>query len=121
VDAWRRTRAAIHEEVCRRGWSERRQSFVKRYDGDDLDACLLLLPRTGFLAGSDPRVRGTVAAIERELARDGLVWRLARVDGGARPARPDDSGVSDEGSHGVTEAHAGRPPPDRRTEHVERT
>ena len=52
---------------CRHGWSERRQSFVQSYDGDALDASLLLLPLVGFLPPDDPRVIKTVEAIQREL------------------------------------------------------
>lgn len=67
VDRWRAIRAEIHAEVCARGFSNERQSFVQSYDGDRLDASLLQIPMVGFLPADDPRVRGTVAAIEREL------------------------------------------------------
>ena len=75
IDRWRSLRAAIHEEVCRRGFDATRGTFVQAYGSPALDASLLLLPTTGFLPASDPRVRGTIAAIERELVVDGFVRR----------------------------------------------
>jgi GH15 family glucan-1,4-alpha-glucosidase len=84
VDLWRRVRADIHAEVCEKGYDRGRNTFVQRYDSSDLDACLLLIPQVGFLPPDDPRVRGTVDAIERELVVDGLVRRYRtrkNVDG----------------------------------------
>jgi GH15 family glucan-1,4-alpha-glucosidase len=75
LDRWRKTRDAIHEQVCARGFDAERNSFVQSYGVKALDASLLLIPVVGFLPPSDPRVVGTVAAIERELVRDGLVIR----------------------------------------------
>jgi GH15 family glucan-1,4-alpha-glucosidase len=75
VARWRRLREQIHAEVCRRGFDATRNSFVQYYGGATLDASLLLIGIVGFLPPDDPRVRGTVAAIERELLRDGLVLR----------------------------------------------
>lgn len=75
VDRWRRLRAEVHEEVCRRGWDSHKKAFVQYYGATDLDASLLLLPLVGFLPASDPRVRSTVEAIERELVVDGFVLR----------------------------------------------
>jgi GH15 family glucan-1,4-alpha-glucosidase len=74
---WRRVRAAIHEDVCRHGFNSRKGAFTQSYGGEALDASLLLVPLVGFLPASDPRVAGTVAAIERELLRDGFVLRYA--------------------------------------------
>ena len=75
VDRWRRMRSVIHEDVCRRGFDSELGSFVQAYDGRELDASLLLLPAVGFLPPDDPRVRGTVQAIERDLMVDGFVLR----------------------------------------------
>jgi len=75
LDRWRPLRARIHEEVCTRGFNPGRGAFVQSYGSSELDASLLLLPTTGFLPASDPRVRGTIAAIERELLVDGFVLR----------------------------------------------
>jgi GH15 family glucan-1,4-alpha-glucosidase len=75
VDRWRRTRADIHEEVCRRAFNTDIGSFAQVYDSDLLDASALLIPQVGFLPPGDPRVRGTVEAIERKLLRGGFVLR----------------------------------------------
>jgi len=75
LDSWRKLRDEIHATVCRRGFNVIRNSFVQSLDGDVLDASLLMIPLVGFLPATDPRMRGTVAAIERELVHDGLVRR----------------------------------------------
>jgi GH15 family glucan-1,4-alpha-glucosidase len=75
VDRWRQLRARIHDDVCRNGFDRRRDTFTQYYGGTGVDASLLLMPAVGFLAAADSRVRGTVACVERELLRDGLVLR----------------------------------------------
>ena len=75
VDRWRGIRRELHDEVCREGYDSERDSFVQYYGAHHLDASLLLIPLVGFLPASDPRVKGTVAAIQRELTVDGLVHR----------------------------------------------
>ena len=75
VDRWRAVRRELHDEVCREGYDSERDSFVQFYGADHLDASLLLIPLVGFLPADDPRVKGTVAAIQRELTVDGLVHR----------------------------------------------
>jgi GH15 family glucan-1,4-alpha-glucosidase len=87
---WREIRKEIHEDVCARGFDRELNSFVRAYGTQELDASLLLLPAIGFLPGDDPRIRGTVAAIERGLLRDGLVYRY-------RQAESDDGLKGDEG------------------------
>jgi GH15 family glucan-1,4-alpha-glucosidase len=70
--------------VCREGFDEQLGAFVQCYGSRDPDASLLLLPLVGFLPASDPRIRGTVSFIQRELLRDGFVARYpthAGVDG----------------------------------------
>ena len=67
VDRWRRIRAEIHEEVCRRAFNAELGSFTQTYDNDRLDASALLIPQVGFLPPDDARVLGTIAAIERKL------------------------------------------------------
>ncbi len=64
LERWIRLRNDIHEEVCRFGFSKELNSFVQYYGSKDLDASLLLLPLVGFLPPEDPRIRGTIAAIE---------------------------------------------------------
>jgi GH15 family glucan-1,4-alpha-glucosidase len=75
ADRWRAVRRELHDEVCREGYDSRRDSFVQYYGADHLDASLLQIPLVGFLPADDPRVKGTVAAIQRELMVDGLVHR----------------------------------------------
>jgi GH15 family glucan-1,4-alpha-glucosidase len=75
VERWRALRTRIHDTVCREGFSETRNSFVQSFGGDTLDASLLLLPLVGFLPPEDPRIRGTVEAIGRDLMVDGLIRR----------------------------------------------
>jgi GH15 family glucan-1,4-alpha-glucosidase len=75
LEHWRELRARIHDEVCARAWRPRLNSFAQSYDSDELDASLLLMATTGFLPATDPRVRGTVEAIQRDLTVDGFVLR----------------------------------------------
>jgi GH15 family glucan-1,4-alpha-glucosidase len=75
VDTWRRVRAEIHADVCKRGFDAGMGSFVRAYGDKELDASLLLLPAVGFLPPSDPRIRGTIEAVEARLMSDGLVLR----------------------------------------------
>ncbi len=77
VGEWRKVRDAIHAEVCTRGFDARANSFVQAYDSTALDASLLLIPQVGFLPPGDPRVLGTIAAIERGLVVHGLVQRYS--------------------------------------------
>jgi GH15 family glucan-1,4-alpha-glucosidase len=72
---WKALRDTIHRDVCRKGFDPKLNSFVESYGAEWFDASLLLLPAVGFLSGSDPRIRGTIAAIERYLVRDGFVLR----------------------------------------------
>jgi GH15 family glucan-1,4-alpha-glucosidase len=80
VDRWREIRDEIHAEVCREGYNADRAAFVQYYGSDQLDASLLMMPLVGFLPASDPRVKSTVEAIERELVVDGFVQRYAPTD-----------------------------------------
>jgi len=75
VERWRALRAQVHDDVCRRGFNRQMGSFVQSYGSRQLDASLLLLPRMGFLPPTDPRIHGTIEAVERHLLRDGLVMR----------------------------------------------
>jgi GH15 family glucan-1,4-alpha-glucosidase len=87
ADRWRSVRAEIHDEVLREGFDTELNSFVAFYGGKRLDASLLVIPLVGFLPPDDPRMLGTVAAIERTLVRDGFVQRYihdeesASIDG----------------------------------------
>ncbi|OAF10917.1 glycoside hydrolase family 15 protein [Bradyrhizobium neotropicale] len=72
---WRALREAIHRDVCNKGFDAAENAFVESYGSKLLDASVLLLPAVGFLPPSDPRVRGTIAAVEKCLMRDGFVLR----------------------------------------------
>jgi GH15 family glucan-1,4-alpha-glucosidase len=86
VERWRHVRDDIHAQVCAAGYDARRNTFVQSYGAPHLDASLLLIPQVGFLPPDDPRVRGTVEAIERHLVVDGLVMRyLTGTDTDALP------------------------------------
>ncbi len=84
---WRAVRDRIHASVCAGGFDASigaLGSFVQAYGSKEIDASLLMLPLVGFLPPADPRIRGTVAAVERELLRDGFVARYrsrSSVDG----------------------------------------
>jgi GH15 family glucan-1,4-alpha-glucosidase len=75
VERWRRIRDEIRAEVLEQGWSEELGSFVQYYGSDRVDASLLTIPLMGFLPPDDPRVRGTLEAVRRELLVDGFVQR----------------------------------------------
>ena len=72
---WRALREAIHRDVCHRGFDVEENAFVESYGTKMLDASVLLLPGVGFLPADDPRIRGTIAAIEKHMMRDGFVLR----------------------------------------------
>ena len=88
---WEAVRDRIHAEVCARGYDAGLGSFVQSYEERELDASLLMMSLVGFLPASDPRIAGTVAAIERELMQDGLVLRYRpRIE---HDGQPGDEGV----------------------------
>jgi GH15 family glucan-1,4-alpha-glucosidase len=80
VERWREVRSEIHREVLERGFDVELNSFTQSYGSKLLDASLLVIPLVGFLPADDPRMIGTVAAIERELYRDGFVYRYPSDD-----------------------------------------
>jgi GH15 family glucan-1,4-alpha-glucosidase len=75
LERWRSLRDEIFNDVCDRGFDVTQNAFVESYGSQWLDASILLLPAVGFLPASDPRVRGTIAAIESHMMRDGFVLR----------------------------------------------
>jgi GH15 family glucan-1,4-alpha-glucosidase len=84
IERWKTLRSEIHDEVCRLGFSKDVNSFVQFFGSKELDASLLMMPLVGFLPAEDPRMKGTVAAIERNLLQDGFVARYdtrSAVDG----------------------------------------
>ena len=92
ADRWRVRRDEVHREVCGRGWDAERQTFTESYGSQGLDGALLMIPLVGFLRPDDPRVEGTVAAIRRDLCREGLVMRY-RPDGGSADGLPPGEGA----------------------------
>jgi GH15 family glucan-1,4-alpha-glucosidase len=82
---WEKLRAKIAAQVIDKAYDRERNTFVQYYGSRDLDASLLQIPQLGFLPPGDPRVHGTIAAIERELVRDGFVCRY--------PTRPETDGL----------------------------
>lgn len=74
-DKWREFRKRLHDQICREGFNSELNSFVQTYGSKELDASLLLIPTVGFLPPDDPRVAGTVDAVEKKLLRDGFVLR----------------------------------------------
>ncbi|MGH8779060.1 glycoside hydrolase family 15 protein [Paraburkholderia sp.] len=87
LDHWREVRDRIHADVCAKSWNPALNTFTQVYGSDDLDASTLLMPLVGFLPPSDPRIAGTVAAIEKTLMHDGFVmrYRTTEVDDGLPP------------------------------------
>jgi GH15 family glucan-1,4-alpha-glucosidase len=84
ADRWRGLRDRIHGEICAKGYDAGLGSFTQSYGSATLDASLLAIPLVGFLPIEDPRVAGTIAAIERHLIEDGFVRRYdtaTSVDG----------------------------------------
>jgi GH15 family glucan-1,4-alpha-glucosidase len=75
IERWRALREQICLDVCDKGFDAGQNAFVESYGSQWLDASILLLPAVGFLPASDPRVRGTIAAIEQHMMRDGFVLR----------------------------------------------
>ena len=81
VDRWRRVRDEIHAEVCHNGFDTELNTFVQYYGGKTTDASLLMIPLVGFLPPDDPRVKGLVDAVQRDLMVDGLVLRYQGDEG----------------------------------------
>lgn len=82
VSRWRALRDEVHREVCAKGYDADRNTFTQSYGSRELDASLLLIPQVGFLPPDDPRVIGTVEAVQRELCEDGFVRRYPVADEG---------------------------------------
>ncbi len=81
ADRWRAARDEVHREVLERGFDAERNTFTQSYDSKSLDASSLMIPLVGFLPANDPRVAGTVDAVQRELVEDGFVLRYQSEEG----------------------------------------
>ena len=90
---WREQRDRIHAEVCARGFDPQRQTFTQYYGSNELDASLLMVPLVGFLPAADPRVIGTVAAIEGGLGFGGFIRRYDTSKSGPVDGLPGGEGV----------------------------
>lgn len=82
---WRKHADNMHATIMDRAWNEEKQTFVEPFDGDELDASLLLLHEVGFIDAKDPKFIGTVEAIGRELLQDELLYRYVYEDDFSRP------------------------------------
>jgi len=93
AEHWRQIADTIHAQVCTRGYDTERGTFTQSYGSRALDASLLQIPIVGFLPANDPRVQGTVAAIERELMVDGFLLRYSTAEQDAVDGLPGDEGA----------------------------
>ena len=93
MEHWRAQRDTIHAQVCERGFNTEKNSFVQYYGADQVDSSLLMLARVGFLPPTDPRIVGTVEAIQRELVVDGFVLRYPTNDGDSVDGLPAGEGT----------------------------
>ncbi len=75
LERWRSLRDTICDDICKNGFDRNLNSFVESYGSQFLDASLMLLPSVGFLPATDPRIRGTIEAMETHMMRDGFVLR----------------------------------------------
>lgn len=91
IRRWRKNRTQLHAEICKKGFNKRLNSFTQSYGSTNLDASCLRLALVGFLPPDDPRIIGTIDAIQKNLMRDGLVQRY-------KTAKTDDGLSGDEGS-----------------------
>jgi len=82
LERWRELRETVRDEILTRGYDDKRGTFVQHYETTEVDAALLLIPAVGFLPGDDPRVLGTIAAVEQDLMQDGLLMRYRTATAG---------------------------------------
>lgn len=81
ADLWASLADQVRDEILTRGFDAERNTFVQHYDASDVDAALLQLPQIGFIEADDPRMLGTVAALEADLMHDGLLLRYRTTTG----------------------------------------
>lgn len=93
IERWRALRDQIHADVCARGFDSARNTFTQFYGSRELDASALMFPLVGFLPPDDPRVRGTLEAIERELLHDGFVHRYLSASSSSVDGLPPGEGI----------------------------
>jgi GH15 family glucan-1,4-alpha-glucosidase len=81
VDEWRAIRDQVREEIMTHGYDAERNTFTQHYDTREVDASLLVLPLVRFIDGDDPKMVGTIAAVEEDLMHDGLLMRYRTSSG----------------------------------------
>ena len=81
----RRGANAVRETIEARGYNERLDSYVSVFDGDEVDACLLLLARYGYVEPTSPRMRATCARVQERLGKNGLFYRYLMANDGLPP------------------------------------
>ena len=82
---WFEQSRQIHETISRRAWNEQRGAFVSTFEGDAMDASLLLLAEVGFLDAADPRFAATVSAVEKDLRHGDFIFRYVEKDDFGEP------------------------------------
>jgi GH15 family glucan-1,4-alpha-glucosidase len=91
ITRWTTERDAIYQQIVDRGWNAKIGAFTQHYETEVLDSSLLLMPLQGFIAPRDPMWLSTLAAMDRELVSDSLVYRY-------NPAASPDGLRGDEGT-----------------------
>jgi GH15 family glucan-1,4-alpha-glucosidase len=93
LDRWRALRDEIANDILTKAWDDQRHTFTQYYGSRELDAATLMMPLVGFLPATDERVRGTVAALEAELLKDGFVQRYTQLPGSSVDGLPAGEGA----------------------------
>jgi GH15 family glucan-1,4-alpha-glucosidase len=93
VARWKAIRDEIHTQICTEGFDPEMNAFTQAYGSKRMDAAVLMMPLIGFLPGDDPRIRGTVEAVERHLLHDGFVARYETTADGAVDGLPAGEGA----------------------------
>ena len=81
VEEWRAIRDQVRAEIMERGYDAERNTFTQHYDTREVDSSLLVLPMVRFIDGDDPRMVGTISAVQEDLTRDGLLLRYRTESG----------------------------------------
>ncbi len=84
-ESWIALRTEIHDDIYKNGWNDEVDAYTQSYGSKDLDASTLLMEQYGFINARDPRFISTVKATEKELCRDGLMYRYKNQDDFGKP------------------------------------
>jgi GH15 family glucan-1,4-alpha-glucosidase len=85
ADYWQGRADVLYRLVCERAWNPRRNAFAATFDGETMDASLLLLHELGFVEATDPRFVGTVEAIAQDLMVGDFIFRYVDKDDFGKP------------------------------------